>query len=67
MLPALPGRLGVFQSACVLALLPFGVGFDQALAVAIALYAVVYLPPIAIGLLSMTFVGRGSTGTRWAS
>jgi uncharacterized membrane protein YbhN (UPF0104 family) len=56
-IPSLPGRVGVFQYLCVLALLPFGLGFDQALAFSLALYAVVYLPPIMIGLLSAVLVG----------
>jgi glycosyltransferase 2 family protein len=64
--PSLPGRIGVFQSLCVVALLPFGVSFDGALAFSLALYAVVYLPPIALGLLSVTFVGprRGGLAAR---
>jgi uncharacterized membrane protein YbhN (UPF0104 family) len=56
-IPSLPGRVGVFQYLCVLALLPFGLDFDQALAFSLALYAVVYLPPIMIGLLSAALVG----------
>jgi len=55
--PSLPGRLGVFQYLCVLALTPFGVDFDRALAFSLALYAVVYLPPIAVGFLSAALVG----------
>lgn len=56
-LPSLPGRLGVFQYLCVLALLPYGVGLEQALAFSVVLYAAVYLPPLALGLLAATLVG----------
>jgi uncharacterized membrane protein YbhN (UPF0104 family) len=55
-IPALPGRLGIFQSLCVLALLPFGLSFDQALAVSVVMYAVIYVPPLVLGLLALLLV-----------
>lgn len=49
-IPSVPGRVGVFQYLCVLALAPFGVPSTQALAFSVVLYAVVYLPPLTLGL-----------------
>jgi uncharacterized membrane protein YbhN (UPF0104 family) len=60
--PSLPGRVGVFQYLCVLALVPFGVDFDRALAFSVALYAAVYLPPIGVGLLSALLVRKRIPG-----
>jgi uncharacterized protein (TIRG00374 family) len=60
-IPALPTRVGVFQYLCVLALLPFGLSFDQALAFSLALYAVVYLPPIALGLIPAVLLGPAAS------
>src|SRR5439155_15341323 len=40
--PALPGRLGVFQYVCVVTLAPFGVALEQALVFSLALYVAVY-------------------------
>ena len=55
-IPSVPGRVGVFQYVCVLVLGPFGVEIDDALAFALALYAVVYLPPLVIGVLSVALI-----------
>jgi len=55
--PSLPGRVGIFQYLCVAALAPFGVPLAQALVFSLALYLAIYVPPIAIGLASMVFVG----------
>jgi uncharacterized protein (TIRG00374 family) len=59
-LPSLPGRLGVFQYACVIALAPFGIQVEQALVFSVGLYLVVYVPAIVIGLGSMFVLGRAS-------
>jgi uncharacterized membrane protein YbhN (UPF0104 family) len=59
-IPALPGRLGIFQSLCVLALLPFGLSFDQALAVSVVMYAVIYVPPLVLGLMALLLVRPAS-------
>lgn len=58
--PALPGRLGVFQYLSVAALTPFGVIFNQALAFSLALYLAVYLPPILIALVSAILMGEAA-------
>jgi uncharacterized protein (TIRG00374 family) len=55
--PTLPGRLGVFQYVCVVTLAPFGVALEQALVFSLALYVVVYVPPMLIGVASMLFSG----------
>jgi hypothetical protein len=55
-LPALPGRVGIFQSACVVALLPFGLQTETALACALALYCVVYAPPLVLSGLALLLV-----------
>src|SRR5262249_45030891 len=55
-IPSVPGRVGVFQYVCVLVLGTFGVGFDNAVAFALALYAVVSLPPLVVGALSVALI-----------
>lgn len=55
-IPSVPGRIGVFQYVCVVVLTPFGTGFDDAVAFALALYAVVYLPPLLVGALSVVLL-----------
>jgi glycosyltransferase 2 family protein len=55
-IPSVPGRVGVFQYVCVLVLGTFGVGVDNAVAFALALYAVVYVPPLVVGVLSVALV-----------
>jgi uncharacterized membrane protein YbhN (UPF0104 family) len=56
--PTLPGRLGIFQYLCVVTLAPFGVPLEQALVFSLALYIVVYVPPVLIGLGSIVMLGR---------
>jgi len=55
-IPSVPGRIGVFQYVCVAVLGPFGVEFNDAVAFALALYAVVYLPPLVVGVLSVVLI-----------
>lgn len=52
-IPAAPGRIGVFQYLCVLALAVFGVAQAPALSFGILLHALVYLPPIVGGVLAL--------------
>jgi uncharacterized membrane protein YbhN (UPF0104 family) len=56
--PTLPGRLGIFQYLCVVTLAPFGVSLEEALVFSLALYIVVYVPPVLIGLGSIVMLGR---------
>jgi len=65
-IPTIPGRLGVFQYACVLALGPFGVQVEQALVFSVGLYLAVYVPPLVVGLASM-LVSRGALPSKLAS
>ena len=62
--PTLPGRLGVFQSVCVVTLAPFGVAVEPALVFSFALYLAVYAAPVLIGLAALVFLGPGPLGVR---
>lgn len=48
-LPAVPGQVGVFEYACILALQPVGVQGEQALAFALILHMLIYAPPAILG------------------
>jgi glycosyltransferase 2 family protein len=47
-LPTAPGFIGTIQIAFVLALVPFGVGRDQALAASIYYHALITVPPLLV-------------------
>ncbi|MGD9101845.1 MAG: lysylphosphatidylglycerol synthase transmembrane domain-containing protein [Anaerolineae bacterium] len=49
-LPSLPGRVGVFEGLCIVVLAWFDVEREVALAVGLVLHAVVFVPPILLGL-----------------
>lgn len=49
-LPSLPGRVGVFEYVCILALQLFGIDPATALSYGILLHVVVYIPVVAGGL-----------------
>jgi hypothetical protein len=53
-LPSSPGALGVYEAAVVLALSWFGIGREQALAAALALHALQYIPTTLMGLVVLT-------------
>lgn len=55
-LPTLPGKVGVFEYACLLALGQFGVDPSRTLSYGILLQVVVYLPIIVFGLLSFQYL-----------
>ncbi len=57
-LPGVPGRVGVFQYACILALGLFGVGEVQAFSYGVLLQSVAVLPVILGGVVSLR-------GARW--
>ncbi len=48
--PSVPGRVGVFEGLCIVTLGLYRVDQETALAVGLALHAVVFLPPITLGL-----------------
>ena len=52
-LPSLPGRVGVFEYVCVLALKSYGIEPATALSYGILLHVIVYIPVIAGGLPSL--------------
>jgi hypothetical protein len=56
-IPSLPGRIGIFEMICILALQFFGVQRSIALSYGILLHAVVYLPVIFFGILSFWWLG----------
>jgi uncharacterized protein (TIRG00374 family) len=56
-IPNLPGMIGPFQYACVLALGLFGVGESEALAFGLVLNAIQFLTLIAQGLVALPFAG----------
>jgi hypothetical protein len=49
--PSAPGKLGVFHYLCVLALGVFGVQRQEAIAYAVLLHVVVFVPPSLLGAL----------------
>ncbi|MBN2145972.1 MAG: flippase-like domain-containing protein [Anaerolineales bacterium] len=55
--PSTPGRIGVFEYICVLALGLFGVEQAFALSYGILLHVVVFLPPILLGISALVAFG----------
>lgn len=66
-LPSTPGALGVYEAAIVLSLGWFGVGKEQALAAALTLHMIQYLPTTAGGLLLMARSGIGLSELRMSA
>jgi uncharacterized membrane protein YbhN (UPF0104 family) len=60
-LPNMPGMIGAFQYACVLALALFGVDKVDALAYGVVLNAVQFLTIVAQGLIALPLAG-----VRWS-
>jgi uncharacterized membrane protein YbhN (UPF0104 family) len=58
-LPSLPGRVGVFEYVCILALQGYGIDPATALSYGILLHVVVYIPLIAAGLPSLWMLPVG--------
>ena len=59
--PSTPGRIGVFQYVAVLALAPFGVAREPALAFGVLMHLVGYGPLVALGGLS-SWIGLATKG-----
>lgn len=59
--PSLPGRVGVFEGLCIVVLALFGVSRDAAFAVGLVLHAVVFVPPILLGLFYAWRLNRAKT------
>ncbi len=66
-LPSTPGSLGVYEAAIVLSLGWFGIGKEQALAAALTLHMIQYLPTTAGSLLIMVRSGIGLKELRVSS
>jgi uncharacterized protein (TIRG00374 family) len=52
-IPSLPASLGVFEAATIVSLEPFGVGDSRALACAVVLHVLSFVPFIAAGLVAL--------------
>ncbi|MDE3089830.1 MAG: flippase-like domain-containing protein [Chloroflexota bacterium] len=57
LVPSSPGKVGVFQYLCILALALFAVDKSMALAYGILLYLVAYGPPVILGILFLWWNG----------
>lgn len=57
-LPSAPGRIGLFQYLCIIALAPFGIAQAIALSFGFLLHILVYLPMIIAGLSLIRFGSR---------
>lgn len=55
--PSTPGRIGIFQYICVLALAVFGVPQAAAFAYGVLLHGIVFLPTTLAGLISLIALG----------
>jgi len=62
--PSLPGKIGVYQYAVILALAPFGVGRDEALGYSIMLHAVTFIPRIVLGMVFAAGLGAAAWRTQ---
>jgi glycosyltransferase 2 family protein len=62
-IPSIPGKIGIFEYICVLALAVFRIDPSIALSYGILLHAVVYLPMLLAGLISFWLLGLG----RWSA
>ena len=56
-LPSVPGRIGIFEYICVLALAVFGVPQAAAFVYGVLLHSIVFLPSTLAGLISMVILG----------
>jgi glycosyltransferase 2 family protein len=56
-MPSVPGRIGIFEYICVLALAVFGVGQAQAFGYGVLLHAIVLVPSTLLGLLLFFMMG----------
>jgi uncharacterized protein (TIRG00374 family) len=66
-IPSLPGKLGVFEYMCILALGAFGINQALALSYGILLHVIIYLPIVISGLLSYLLLDVGNSKGRAAS
>jgi uncharacterized protein (TIRG00374 family) len=55
--PSVPGKLGIFQYLCILALAPFGVGKSSALSYSVLLYLVAVGPILLLGAFFIWWEG----------
>jgi uncharacterized protein (TIRG00374 family) len=60
--PSVPGRIGVFEYICILALAVFGIGQAQALTYGIILHAVVLLPALLLGAAALLWLSWRPSG-----
>jgi uncharacterized protein (TIRG00374 family) len=65
-IPALPTSVGVFEAATLASLDPFGIDDSRALASAVVLHVLSFLPFIVAGLVALRWHLRGHSGARYA-
>jgi len=61
-IPSIPGKFGIFEYTCILALSVFGVDQDLALSYGLVLHGLVFIPTTLAGLI--VFWGMGLSGER---
>lgn len=62
-LPSAPGRIGIFEYACVLALSVFNIDHSLAFTYGLVLHGIVYLPILTLGIVSFGVAERKAYGT----
>jgi uncharacterized protein (TIRG00374 family) len=60
--PSLPGSVGVYEGIFIAVSALFGIGHEEALAAALTLHAVVFVPPLLLGGILMWRAGYHLTG-----
>lgn len=60
---SIPGRIGIFEYICVLALAVFGISQSEAVSYGILLHMIVLLPGVIFGLIFIWFMGLGVKGS----
>jgi uncharacterized protein (TIRG00374 family) len=59
-IPSVPGKIGIFEYSCVLALAVYGIGQANALSYGIVLHTIVLFPTTLLGLLFFWMLGLGN-------
>ena len=59
-IPSVPGKIGIFEYSCILALAVYGIGQAPALSYGIVLHSIVLLPTTLLGLLYFWLHGLGA-------
>jgi glycosyltransferase 2 family protein len=65
-IPALPTSVGIFEAAVIVSLDPFGIDDSRALACAVVLHVLTFLPFIAAGLVALRWNLQGDSSVRYS-